>query len=1822
MPVRSFVLLSILSLAIFRIVMTSFGPFKDDIQNGLYYLNQVSLLSDFQSKIGCNKNFDQDCNKTQFKKINSDWQLILNVPAGNWKMLVQEGVTSYGKNGKKGTDYVDLIIQYPQTIRLIYNENNHLLKAEPLLETRSMPNPINFSLELTDTLSFDPNSNLIANPGDSVMYNLRLKNNSGSDLTNIQLSRTGDPNTTYDPNYLKASPIAIDDTIILDVNPKVVTAPLGLLKNDFDLNDPLPNPPFNSNLNIIRINGLASNLANSTLTASGAHVTVQQDGSFNYDTTGINGTIVDSFYYTILDADGFYDSAKVKLLFNQPPVIASNLALTDTLCAFEQQDTLLMTPAFSITDDDASQSSAKIQICNNYFSSEDTLKAGSLPGGITSSWNETTGTLMLMGVSTNANYETAIESIHYNNQSDNPNTNTRRICITLNDGTNNSNQVTREIKIKPINDCPTAVRDTFYVDEDDGMNNYQFPLSNVLDNDTDPENNPLTASGLSNFPINGGVVSLGGNGFFAFFRSTGFNGLDSLAAGEMFFARVQYTITDLTCTDSDSVIVKVTGVNDAPLIASNLPSTDSICAFEQNDTFLVTSAFTLQDDDDQMDSAKISICNNYLSSEDTLIAGSLPSGITASWNDATGTLMLMGAASKLNYENAIESIQYTNQSNTPDLTTRRICITVNDGVLNSNQITRELKIKAVNDCPTAVRDTLFITENGPTNAGNVVTNDTDPENNSLSVTLVNAGAANTNVVITGGTINISSAGVVTFTHTTGAGGLDTLNQGDIFFARAQYTITDGGCTDNDSVIIKITGINDAPIADSNKYFLSQTNSISIPAPGILADDRDIDHASSIQVGEVNGSAANVNTLITLSSGASLTVNANGSFMYDPKCLAAGLDSFTYAIKDEHNTLSNTVKVYLQIMQTLWYVNNTGANGTGSFSSPFNTLSNAVSASAAGDYIFVFPATYNENITLKNNQKLIGASENWLCGTGSTIRSASGSTIIQGSITLAMNDTIKGIDFNNPGPIPFSSVLEERSAGGSIFIKDNGASVGNLLVSNSAISNSSATQCGLVILNGGSLNVTFTSFNSTGQSTSIQTNNCNGNLTLSSGMVNPSGSVTGDTLIKITGGNLSATFNNTFTQGNNSPVCFIGGGHTGTINFQSISAINGSGLQFDNADGTYNFNSTVTLNGGDAGVDILNGSSGIFTFLSTTITNPTNAAFVVNSSNATISQSGNISKNNGGRLIDIQSKSANTVTIGGNLSATGSCTGINVSNNTGGTINFTSSTKTLNTPGINPVNLASNSNIAINFTNGGLAITSGSATGFNATGATTSVITVTGSNNTISSTSGTALSVTNTTIGASGLNFLSISSNGAVNGIVLNTTGTFGGLTISGNGTNDFSGGTIQNSSNDGLLLTSTMNVSLSSMRILNSAHYGISGTGVTNFSFINGTIRNSGTGLTAQDSNIGFNMPTTGATNISGTLTLTGSVLDSAYYHGISVRQDAGNISNINISNNIFTSSVNVNNSNGSAIDIDPNGSATTVATITLGTINNNTIRNFPSGAGIQVLGGNANNATAPLGGVGTPNSLTNKLTISGNDIQGQSLANGLGTNCIAVQLGGHAQGNIEILNNGTSGNPLKFFKGNGIAFGCTGITTITGKIDNNFMDGSANIVASPGISVGTDKDFLATDNPNFTLLITNNTVSQTDGNGILATARSASGQANYTIKNNSIGAPRSGVRPGIRVDAGNASSADDAVCLDIQNNSSAGSGGSQGIGLRKQGTVTATNDFGIEGMSATATPNVESYVAGLNPSGNGVLLISGTSGFSNCSSAPLQSPNSKTNKK
>ena len=112
--------------------------------------------------------------------------------------------------------------------------------------------------------------------------------------------------------------------------------------------------------------------------------------------------------------------------------------------------------------------------------------------------------------------------------------------------------------------------------------------------------------------------------------------------------------------------------------------------------------------------------------------------------------------------------------------------------------------------------------------------------------------------------------------------------------------------------------------------------------------------------------------------------------------------------------------------------------------------------------------------------------------------------------------------------------------------------------------------------------------------------------------------------------------------------------------------------------------------------------------------------------------------------------------------------------------------------------------------------------FNASG-NTGAIAVTGSSNTLATTTGVALNVVNTPIAAAGLNFRSISANGAPNGIVLNNTGNTGSLSVAGTGAAN-SGGTIQNITNEGVLLTSTLSPSFNDVNIQSTAKSGVKGT--------------------------------------------------------------------------------------------------------------------------------------------------------------------------------------------------------------------------------------------------------------------------------------------------------------------------------------------------------------------------------------------------------------
>ncbi len=483
---------------------------------------------------------------------------------------------------------------------------------------------------------------------------------------------------------------------------------------------------------------------------------------------------------------------------------------------------------------------------------------------------------------------------------------------------------------------------------------------------------------------------------------------------------------------------------------------------------------------------------------------------------------------------------------------------------------------------------------------------------------------------------------------------------------------------------------------------------------------------------------------------------------------------------------------------------------------------------------------------------------------------------------------------------------------------------------------------------------------------------------------------------------------------------------------------------------------------------------------------------------------------------------------------------------------------------------------------------------------------------VNNTTGVPVNLSNGNLAAT---FESISSNGAANGIVLNTT--TGNFSVSGNGGSCTSaasctGGAILNSTS-GVSLTSASGVSLNRVFIQNSTDSGVKGTLVTDFSFTNGVIDNSGTGGGVNTANIAFNDAVAGTeNNLSGTLTVTGSTLTNALYHGIDIVNFNGTLTSANISNNIITSTTSTVTSKGSGIRLVAFGSATTVASVTAATISGNTISNFPSGAGIIAQGGNAN-AAGVAGTFGIAGSATDIIAITGNTIKGSSPAIKMGTNAITTSVNGKGQGNFDISNNGTLANPITNIAGNVIGNSSLGLAIVTSTISNNVIVANHQVAfGGPiGISVGADQTAGIGTTASLTIGIANNNISQVDGNGILATARQNT-TLNITIKNNTVAAPLSGVRPGIRVDSNPVAAGNTNVCLDILGNTSAGSGGFLGIGLRKQGTNPAINVFGIEGMSATASPGIETFVNGQNPAGGGTQLISATSGFSNCSSAPM----------
>ncbi|MEA2941087.1 MAG: hypothetical protein QOD09_1616, partial [Bradyrhizobium sp.] len=711
----------------------------------------------------------------------------------------------------------------------------------------------------------------------------------------------------------------------------------------------------------------------------------------------------------------------------------------------------------------------------------------------------------------------------------------------------------------------------------------------------------------------------------------------------------------------------------------------------------------------------------------------------------------------------------------------------------------------------------------------------------------------------------------------------------------------------------------------------------------------------------------------------------------------------------------------------------------------------------------------------------------------------------------------------------------------------------------------------ISISGGAGGITYDGTIGNGAGDSAQVNNRTGGTVNLTGNINDTSDSGGgigvsgnaNTIINFTGGT------KTLNTGTGDAVSMSSNTGTSSVNFTGggldIDTTNGTGFQASVA-GTYsvtgtgnsittngngsalnlsfvtigagglNFDSTSSTNSTGPGVAIAGATGGTIALGSGSISGSDGDAFRVGDNGATanaggtsaITYGGSISKTDGtGQAVDIQDRAAGAgnITLSGNITHNlAANTGILLDDNAAGTITFSGASKAITSTTATAVNLTDNAGATIAFTNGGLVVSSTTGNGFNATGAgpaatTGGTVTVEGSGNTITSAGGTALNVVHTTIGANELTFQSIAANGGTNGIVLNNTGTTGGLNVTGTGLSarDGTGGTITGTSGDGVLLTNTSQVSLTHMNINSTGGQGVMGSGVNGF--VSNWNSFSANGNATKEGAIRFGFETdpsatglTGGAIGSATETrIDNTLISGSFERGVSIFNNSGTLTQLNVHGTTIQ-----NSTNGSGMLLELRDAAVATADLQNSTFTGN------KAAGFQGTGTDTSNLTVnAIGAGGHSNTFSNNndgvlIGSSGSaDVTTEFSNNTFSGNHPGVAItvstfqSSTASGSLsaKILNNNIT------IPATGLNDGIQALMSGTGtpqhiKIDGNTINDSGT--GANGIFVGTPD---AGTTPNFTAIITNNTVTMNDhvnsGNGIEAEADR--GTAVFKIEQNTV---------------------------------------------------------------------------------------------------------------
>ena len=487
-----------------------------------------------------------------------------------------------------------------------------------------------------------------------------------------------------------------------------------------------------------------------------------------------------------------------------------------------------------------------------------------------------------------------------------------------------------------------------------------------------------------------------------------------------------------------------------------------------------------------------------------------------------------------------------------------------------------------------------------------------------------------------------------------------------------------------------------------------------------------------------------------------------------------------------------------------------------------------------------------------------------------------------------------------------------------------------------------------------------------------------------------------------------------------------------------------------------------------------------------------------------------------------------------------------------------------------------------------------------------------------------------------MTFRSISANGGANGIVLNNTGSAGGLTVTGTGTTDGSGGTIQNATNRGANISSSVQlepeqhelhrqrngsdrprrptriaaatssqattcpassnihlqsitgVTLTNLNVTNGGQMGINGNGVSGFSLIDSVV--TGNGNESFENGLTF-------VNLTGTSAITNSIIRDNAAHQVNITNIANNSTlMLNVTgtrtNNAYptmdTSTTEIGRTSPSGPFTDQgflfntNTTATNLnATINLtGVVFNNT---YPGNAVLL----NPNAASGSFAGTTTDSSFD--TSGGGLIIQAQNGMNG--------RLQHHQLG---VLSDGAAADPR---------FGSQSLHRNLPVGDSEQHDrragqhaGRRRIGCFPttGAScVGIDVNFIGGTGAIQTR-IQGNTVQEFDNMGIRFTANGA-GAVHANVLSNTIQNPLGLVAHGIDTNMGTTTGATIQGCFNISSNTVTGTYEDPGVGqLGIHTRVRFLSEHRLPGMSGTGAANAMTFLNTSNPGAGGKIFSEG----------------------